>query len=135
MKRFILLLALVAPLVFAQVPRTVTIQHATERVDGSALSLAEIDRVDVRCYVAGTQTEITALAIVPPNTSAETLPAFTEGDYICHAWTVDTLAQTSPDFSASPVFTVGHPCQELPSPETCAAPMPPQSIIIALDPQ
>lgn len=134
MRKFLLLALLIAPLALAQVDRTVTIQHATERADGTPLSLAEIERVDIRCYINGTQTEVTSLVIVPPNTVRATDPVFTPGDYICRAWTVDTLGQTSLTASESNVFTVAHPCAEEPNTENCAAPNPPISIAIELIP-
>lgn len=134
MRKFFMLALLIAPLALAQVDRTVTVQHATERADGTPLSLAEIERVDIRCYIAGTDTEVTALAIVPPNTVRATDAVFTPGDYVCRAWTVDTLGQVSATASESNVFTVAHPCIEEPNTENCADPNPPQSIVIELTP-
>lgn len=134
MRKFFMLALLIAPLALAQVDRTVTVQHATERADGTPLSLSEIDRVEIRCFINGTQTEVTSLVIVPPNTVRATEPVFAPGDYICRAWTVDTLGQTSITASESNVFTVAHPCLENPSPENCAAPNPPRSIVIELTP-
>lgn len=133
MKKLAFILLLVAPLALAQVHKTVTIQHSTQRVDGTPLSLDEIERVDIRCYPVGSQDEITSLVIVPPNTVRETEPVFTEGDYICRARTVDTVGQQSAEANSN-VFPVAHPCLENPSPETCAAPMPPESIVIQLTP-
>lgn len=125
-------LALVAPLTLAQVPRTVTIQHATERTDGTPLTLAEIERVDVECLPVG-GAPVTSLVIVPPNTANMTEAVFEPGvTYQCRARTVDTLGLIS-SWAESQVFTVGSPCQEAPSPETCAPPAAPQSVIVSLE--
>lgn len=133
MRKLLFLLLLVAPLSVAQVHKTVTIQHSTARVDGTPLSLEEIDRVDIECRRTGTLEQITTLVIVPPNTVRQTEPVFTEGEYVCRGKTVDTVQQESA-WRDSNVFTVRHPCLENPSPETCAAPMPPESVLIVIAP-
>lgn len=133
MRKLLMLALLIAPLAMAQVNRTVTIEHSTARVDGTPLSLAEIDRVEIECTSTAGGPVITTLVIVPPNTVRQTDPVFTAGEYICRGKTIDNVGQESA-WRDSNVFTVEHPCRENPSPETCAAPMPPESVSIAIVP-
>lgn len=115
-----------APLAFGQVPRTITLERATERVNGDPLTLAEIDAHVIECYAVGGEPLFT-LERPPAETQISTPESFVDGvNYQCRALTRDTDGLVS-DWTESAVFTVGR-CEV----QDCR-PMPPWSIVISVN--
>lgn len=127
MKRLLILLLFVAPLVFAQVPRTVTIERATERMNGDPLPLDEIAWHDIQCHVQGSEEPLFTIEGPAAGGATATPAVFVDGQtYVCQARTIDTGGRASPTWSVSAPFTVGR-CEV-----SDCRPAPPKSVVIVI---
>jgi hypothetical protein len=104
MKRFAWLALLVAPLVLAQVDKSVTWTPPTERVNGDPLTAAEIAGYDMECRTTGGELVYQAGGLT--GTSHSTAAVFEAGQFVCQMRTIDTDGRQS-EWASSNVFTVG----------------------------
>jgi hypothetical protein len=119
----LLMLALTAPL-WAQVTKTASWNAPTARVNGDALTLAEIAGYDLEC--SRTSGEVVYSAEVPTTPSShQTGEVFDSGEFVCRMRTKTTDGLQSV-WGSSNVFTVGR-CDV-----TDCSPMPPTSITVFL---
>ena len=126
MRRYILLflgLLVTLPL-WAEVTKTATWTPPTQRVNGDALALSEIQGYDLECFRVGGATVYTTG--VPGTATTHVTPeVFDSGDFQCRMRTLDTGGLVS-EWGQSNVFTVGR-CDV-----TDCRPLPPSSIVIQL---